>query len=267
MQSLFQFSGGDSFLHRVDPRAKFLIVLAVLSFVLLFEDPLFLATAFASVIAIVWVLGKIPPTEYVTLLLAFTPLILAVALIQGLTYRPPGAEIVIGLGPVGFSDYGLLLGLSIGLRLATMGLTFMMFSMTTPPKDVGLGLNKIGIPFKYAYLATFGLRFLPLMQEDLRTIQNARAVRGDPDVGSKNLLRRFKSLPMSFFPLAANSLRQSSETAKALELRGYGADIKRTTVYDLTLEARDYATAVVCLAVIGAVVYARVMLGIGLLVA
>jgi energy-coupling factor transport system permease protein len=265
MQSLFQFSGGDSFLHRVDPRAKFLIVLAVLSFVLLFENPVFLATAFIAVIAIIWVFGRIPPTEYYMLLLAFTPLILAVALIQGLTYRPPGAEIVAALGPVGFSDYGLLLGLSIGLRLATMGLTFMMFSMTTTPKDVGLGLNKVGIPFKYAYLATFGLRFLPLMQEDLRTIQNARAVRGDPDVGSRNLFRRLKSLPMSFFPLAANSLRQSSETAKALELRGYGADIKRTTVYDLSLEIRDYAIAVVCLAVIGVVIYARVGLGIGLL--
>jgi energy-coupling factor transport system permease protein len=137
--------------------------------------------------------------------------------------------------------------------------------MTTTPKDVGLGLNKVGIPFKYAYLATFGLRFLPLMQEDLRTIQNARAVRGDPDVGSKNLLRRFKSLPMSFFPLAANSLRQSGETAKALELRGYGADIERTTVYDLSLEVRDYATSVVSIGVIGAVIYARVVLQVGVI--
>lgn len=265
MQSLFQFSGGDSFLHRVDPRAKFLVVVMILSFVLLFEDPVFLGMAFMTMIAIIWVLGGIPPTRYFKLLLAFTPLILAVTLIQGLTNRPPGAEIIASLGPAGFSDYGLLLGLSIGLRLATMGLTFMMFSMTTTPKDVGLGLNKAGIPFKYAYLATFGLRFLPLMQEDLRTIQNARAVRGDPDVGSKNLLRRFKSLPMSFFPLAANSLRQSGETAKALELRGYGADIKRTTVYDLELEARDYATTVVCLSVIGAVVYARLILQVGVI--
>lgn len=267
MKSLFQFSGGDSFLHRLDPRSKFLVVLAVLSYVLAFDQPAFLAAAFVGIIALIWILGGIAPTNYLKLLLAFTPLILAVGLIQGLTHRPPGSEIVFALGPAEFSDFGLLLGVSIGLRLATMGLTFMMFSMTTTPKDVGLGLYKMGIPFRYAYLATFGLRFLPLMQEDLQTIQNARAVRGDPDVGSRNLFRRLKSLPMSFFPLAANSLRQSGETAKALELRGYGADIKRTTVFDLSLEARDYLTTAVAVGTIAAVVYARVVLRIGVLTA
>lgn len=265
MKSLFQFSGGDSFLHRLDPRPKFLVVIAVLAYVLLFEQPMFMLGAFFAIIGIIWILGGIPPTEYWTLLLFFTPLIGAVMLIQGLTLHPPESEIVLALGPVQFSDYGLLFGASIGLRLATMGLTFMMFSMTTTPKNVGLALYKVGVPFRYAYLATFGLRFLPMMQSDLKTIQNARAVRGDKDVGSRNPFRRLKSLPMSFFPLAANSLRQSNETAKALELRGYGASEKRTTVFDLELRWVDYAVGGLMVLVLGAIVYARVVVGIGLI--
>jgi len=263
MKSLFQFSGGDSPLHRLDPRPKFLLVVAVLAYVLLFEQPTFLLAAFFVVIGIIWVFGRIPPTEYWTLLLFFMPLIGAVTLIQGLTLHPPESEIVLGLGPIRFSDYGLLFGASIGLRLATMGLTFMMFSMTTTPKNVGLALHKVGIPFKYAYLATFGLRFLPMMQSDLKTIQDARAVRGDKDVGSRNPFRRLKSLPMSFFPLAANSLRQSNETAKALELRGYGASERRTTVFDLELRWIDYAVCVVAVIAVAATVYARVVFEIG----
>ncbi|QLG60359.1 energy-coupling factor transporter transmembrane component T family protein [Halorarum salinum] len=263
MKSLFQFSGGDSFLHRLDPRPKFLVVLAVLAYVLLFEDPLYMLGAFVAVIAIIWVFGRIAPTEYWTLLIFFTPLIGAVMLIQGLTLRSADPEIVFALGPLEFSGYGLLFGASIGLRLATMGLTFMMFSMTTTPKNVGLALHKVGVPFRYAYLATFGLRFLPMMQSDLKTIQNARAVRGDRDVGSRNPFRRLKSLPMSFFPLAANSLRQSNETAKALELRGYGASEQRTTVFDLELRLMDYAVGVAMLAVIAAISYARFALTIG----
>ncbi|MFC7157460.1 energy-coupling factor transporter transmembrane component T family protein [Halomarina halobia] len=263
MKSLFQFSGGNSFLHRLDPRPKFLLVLAVLAYVLLFERPSYMLAAFAVVVGIIWAFGRISPFEYGTLLLLFTPLIVAVALIQGLTQHPPHATNVVEVGPIGLSDVGLLLGASIGLRLATMGLTFMMFSMTTTPQDVGLAIHKIGVPFRYAYLATFGLRFLPMMQEDLQTIQNARAVRGDVDVGSRNPLRRLKSLPMSFFPLAANSLRQSSETAKALELRGYGSAERRTTVFDLSLTGRDYATAGVAVIVIAAVAYARVVLDLG----
>lgn len=265
MQSLFQFSGGDSLLHRLDPRSKFMLVIAVLAFVLLFDKPVFLAGAFVSIIAILWGLGGISPRKYAKVLLAFMPLIVAVALIQGLTRHPDGSSIALALGPLELSDFGLRLGASIGLRLSTMGLTFMLFSMTTTPKDVGLALHKVGVPFRFAYLATFGLRFLPLMQEDLETIQDARAVRGEKDVGSKNVFRRLKSLPKSFFPLAANSLRQSSETAKALELRGYGANNERTTVFDLELAARDYATTATALAVVGAVVYARVVLGVGII--
>lgn len=263
MKSLFQFSGGDSVLHRLDPRPKFLVVLAVLAFVLLFEQPLFMLGAFATVIALIWVFGRIPPTEYWTLLLFFTPLIGAVMLIQGLTFHPSGSEVLFAIGPIRFFDQGLLFGASIGLRLATMGLTFMMFSMTTTPKNVGLALHKVGVPFRYAYLATFGLRFLPMMQSDLQTIQNARAVRGDRDVGSRNPFRRLKSLPMSFFPLAANSLRQSNETAKALELRGYGASEHRTTVFDLELRRVDYVVGVIAFVAVAATVYARLVLDVG----
>jgi len=186
-----------------------------------------------------------------------------VTLVQALTYHPAGATNLVAAGPLGLSDAGLVLGLSVGVRLVTMGLTFMMFSMTTAPTKVGLALYKTGVPFRYAYLATFGLRFLPLMQEDLQTLQNARAVRGDPDVGSRNPFRRLKSLPMTFFPLAANALRQSSETAKALELRGYGSPRKRTTVHDLSLGATDYLVTVLALVVLVGVVYASVVLGFG----
>lgn len=265
MQSLFLFSGGDSFLHRLDPRPKFLVVIAILSYVLLFQRPEVMIAGFVSVIAIIWVLGRIPPTRYWKLLVLFLPLIIAVTLIQGLTMHPSGSIIVFAVGPIAFSDAGLMFGGSIGLRLATMGITFMMFSMTTTPNDVGKALHKVGIPFRYAYLATFGLRFLPMMQDDLQTIQNARAVRGDLDSGSKNPFRRLKSLPMSFFPLAASSLRQSSEIAKALELRGYGISEQRTVVDDLSLSSKDYAVGVLSIIGIVSVVYARFVLGWGVL--
>jgi energy-coupling factor transport system permease protein len=265
MKSLFLFSGQEAFLHRVDPRAKFVLVLAVLAYVLLFENPMYMAGAFVIVMVVLWVLGNISPLEYWTVLVLFLPLILGVTVIQALTNHPPGSVELFSLGPIGVSQVGLLVGLSVGVRLATMGLTFMMFSMTTAPSKVGLALYKSGVPFRYAYLATFGLRFLPLMQEDLGTLQNARSARGDPNVGSRNPIRRLSTLPKTFFPLAANSLRQSSETAKALELRGYGAKTTRTTVDDIAMRASDYAIVVASVALVAAVAYARFALGLGTL--
>jgi energy-coupling factor transport system permease protein len=263
MKSLFLFSDSDSVLHRLDPRAKFLGVLAVLTYVLVFNDPLYITAMFGCIVAALWLLGGISPFEYWTVLLLFSPLVIAVTLIQGLTNHPPGAEMAFVLGPIRLSEFGVSVGLSVGTRLATMGLVFMLFSMTTSPKKVGLALSKSGVPFKYAYLATFGLRFLPLMQRNLNTLQDARATRADPNSGSRNPARRLLSLPKTFFPLAANSLRQSAETAKALELRGYGSTADRTVVSDIQMRPTDFAVAVAAVLASGTVVYLRVAYGIG----
>lgn len=249
----------------MDPRAKFVAMLAVLAYVLLFNDPRFMIGALVVVMGSLWVFGRISPLEYWTALLLFTPLLIGVTVIQALTNHPPDATFLATLGPLEISAEGLLVGLSIGIRLTTMGVTFMTFAMTTAPSKVGLALYKSGLSFRYAYLATFGLRFLPLMQEDLTTLQNARSARGDPSVGSKNPLLRLASLPRSFFPLAANSLRQSGETAKALELRGYGTSDGRTTVNDIRMTASDYAAVVAAVTVVFAVAYVRFALGIGTL--
>jgi len=264
MKSLFLFSKGQSFLHRLDPRPKFLCVLAILSFVLIFSDPLFLMGAFVGVITIIWVFANISPIKYWKFLLFFSPLILAVAIIQSITY-PGESAVLFSIGPVSFLTAGLFFGVSIGFRLATMGLTFMMFSMTTTPKNVGLAIHKLGIPFKYAYLTTIGLRFLPLMQEDLATLQDARAARGDSRVGSRNPLTKVQSLPKSFFPLAANSIRRSKETAMALELRGYGASRNRTTINDLSMTPVDYVVSLLSLGIFGLIVYTRFALGWGVI--
>lgn len=265
MKSLFLFSERDSFLHSLDPRPKFLIILTVLAYVLLFEQPVFMLVAFVAMIGIIWVFGGLSPLKYWKVLVLLVPLIVAVAIIQSLTFHPEGTAYLLELGLFRFSEAGLIRGASVGGRLATMALSFMMFSMTTTPKDVGLALSKSGVPYKYAYLATMGLRFLPLMQEDLVRLQDARAARGDPNVGSRNIFRRMWSLPKSMFPMAATSLRQSGEIATALELRGYGSTKDRTTVYDLDFTLMDYVVSTLTIAALAVIVYARVVLELGTL--
>lgn len=191
------------------------------------------------------------------------PLIVPVGVVQSLTYHPVGTETLATLGPLSFSQARAVRGASVGAQLATMALSIMLFSMTTTPNDVGLALYHSGVPYRYAYLATMGLRFLPLMQSDLQTLQDARAVRGDPNAGSENPLRRAMGLPKSMFPLAATSLRQSGEIATALELRGYGAAEGRTIVSDLNMRPTDCVVAGLAVVGVVAVIYARFVAGIG----
>lgn len=263
MKSLFLFSERESFLHGLDPLPKFVFIFAVLTYVILFENPYLILAAFVAIIFIIWIFGSLSPFEYWRVLLLLMPIIVAVGIIQSLTFHPEGTAYLLEIRFLRFSEAGAMRGVSVGARLATMALSFMLFSMTTTPKDVGLALHRTGVPYRYAFLATMGLRFLPLMQEDMERLQNARAARGDPNVGSKNIFRRMWSIQKSIFPLAATSLRQSNEIATAIELRGYGASETRTTVDELQVAPRDYAVIALSVIIIIAVVYLRFVLDVG----
>lgn len=263
MKSLFLYANDDSFLHRLDPRPKVVFVLAMLVYIVSFEQPMYMLSALVFIICLVYALGGISPLLYWRVLALLVPLMISVTVIQGFTFHPEGTAYLFEVGPLRFSELGAVRGLSVGARLATMAVSFIMISMTTTPNDIGLALYHSGVPYRFAYLATMGLRFLPLMQEDFQTLQDARAARGDHNVGSKNPVRRMLSLPKSLFPLAATSMRESSQMAVALELRGYGNAEDRTTVDDLSLRPVDYAVVVVSLVAIVLTLYVRFVLGIG----
>jgi energy-coupling factor transport system permease protein len=254
MKSLFLFAGGTSPLHRMDPRTKVLIVVAVLTMIFTVGDPVYSLLVAIGVVGVLWVFGRIPPWEYGELLLLFTPLIVVFTLIQSVSYHPIGAHELFRIGPVSMTLEGARFGLSVSTRLVTMGLTFAMFAMTTNPMDIALAVTKLGIPYRYSYLTSFALRFLPLVQDEMNTLRGAIAARAHPYVESRNPWKRVAVVVYALPPLAIASLRRSIDIALAMELRGYRAETTRTYLRALRLKAVD-AVALVGLALFVAVTF------------
>src|SRR5206468_12375821 len=61
MKLLYQFSAGDSFLHRLDPRTKLVFVVCFLISTFLLPHPWVMPLV---IIAIIWILGRVSPLEY-----------------------------------------------------------------------------------------------------------------------------------------------------------------------------------------------------------
>lgn len=227
---------GHTFLHRADPRVKIVVILAVLVLALTTTrlDVLVLLTAI--IMAGLAVLAGLTPRHYWKALTLVVPLIVLLTLLQGIVQQGPS---LLSIGPVDISRAGILLGLGIGMRLMAMGICFYGFSVTTSPSDISLALNRMGVPYKFAYLTSFAFRFLPLMQDEARTLLMAMAVRGSSETSSPNPFRRGRAIVRMLFPMLVGSIKRSGEIALSMELRGYGLPGPRSFYRTLRFRRAD----------------------------
>ena len=218
MRPLYQFSAGNSFIHRLDPRTKLIFVICYMVAAFVFPYPWWM---FVAVIVLMWVGAKIKLSDYSIFLLYMLPLMFTLTLIQMLIGPPPGI-VIFGYEIPFLSQSGWETGIRISFRLATTGIGFILFSMTTDPFDTGMSLYKSGLNYKIAYMFAFALRFFPLLQEELFVIRSALQARSYAAVGSKNPIVILKGVTTSVVPLGVGALRRSQDIALAMERRGFG---------------------------------------------
>ncbi len=241
MRSLWLHTSGDSWFHRTDPRSKLVAVVVLLILVLSTKNDVFTATCLGLVLVCAWFLARIPVRTTLWIVAAFVPILVAILLIQGLVRAPVHGYYLVKIGDVGLSTDGLLFGFTLVTRLIAMALAFAIFAMTTNPTDIALAINKLGVPYRYSYLSSFGLRFLPLLQEEAGTLLVAMSVRGAPGPSSRNPVARAGAVAAVLLPLLVGSLRRSIDIALAMELRGYREDRERTYIRRIGFTWRDWA--------------------------
>jgi len=219
MKFIYQFTSGDSLLHHLDPRTKIALVVATLAMCFLTSAPWWVLIA---VVLVMWLFGRMSPLKYWPVLVLMMPLVTAVFLIHR------SRE-----------------GLEVGFRLAAMGVTFLGFSMTTDPFDLGIALNRSGVPYRISFLIAFALRFFPLLHEEMSIIRNALKARGYQGPGV---------VALTALPLGLGALRRSQKIALAMEMRGFSyaeqLKIKRTTLKDIRLRLMDLVALTLCGAVL-----------------
>ncbi|TQM11696.1 energy-coupling factor transporter transmembrane component T family protein [Pseudonocardia kunmingensis] len=236
---------GASVLHRADPRAKMIAILVVLVSVLSTTRLDVLGVMLVVVVAALHVLAGLTVRSYWKALVVTVPLMVLLTLLQAVVQEGPVAATVAG---VELSQRGLLLGAGLALRLLTMGIAFYGFAATTSPSGIALAVHKAGVPYKFAYLTSFAFRFLPLIQDEARTLLTAMSVRGAADASSRNPVARGKALVRMVFPMFLGALRRSGDIALSMELRGYGLQTRRTFVHELRMGRSDVVLVAATLA-------------------
>lgn len=139
-----------------------------------------------------------------------------------------------------FKIYSEALPLAItGILKATI-IVFasMQFLTSATPQDFTLMLMKFRIPYRYAMLVGLCARFLPLMKDEYISIVDSQRTRG---LKMESAWDNLKGVLPTFMPFLYRAVRRSTETALAMELRGYGRSKTRTFSSDLTIKNYDIA--------------------------
>src|SRR5690554_6282805 len=239
-----QYFPGDTFIHKLDPRIKILIIMMFivsLFFIKTFK-PYLLILAF--ILFSIW-LSKVP-FKYV--LKGLKPLMLIIGITFIINVLLTKGEVLFEIGPLTITKEGLSQAVFMALRLIFLITGTSLLTLTTSPISLTDGIEKLLSPFKkiglpaheLAMMMTIALRFIPTLLEETDKIMKAQKARG-ADFESGNILNRAKNLVPLLVPLFINAFRRADELATAMEARCYRGGDGRTRLNELRFVRRDYA--------------------------
>ncbi|MBR2534104.1 MAG: energy-coupling factor transporter transmembrane protein EcfT [Erysipelotrichaceae bacterium] len=254
----------DSFMHRLDPRAK-LIGLFLMIAAVFIPKSWWAFLAIAVIEAIALLLAKIGIKMIAQ---SFKPMIMMMIfllVINVLTLRTGDVLFMIGSIPVHHD--AVFNTLFVVARLLLMISITTLLTATTKPLDLTLGIEWILKPleaFRFptheiAMMVSIALRFIPTIIEETIRIMNAQKSRG-VDFENGSLAQKVTSILSLIVPLFSVAFERAYELADAMEARGYVPGAERTRYHILKFRITDYLFILICAAVLAGSILSRIYL-------
>lgn len=144
------------------------------------------------------------------------------------------------VGGARMSVEGVAYGLNIIFKMATMALLVPLLVLTSEVDAMILGLVKIRIPYKIAFVLASTLRFFPLLFADIQAITEAQRLRGLA-LERMGPIRRARIYAQLAVPLILGVIVKSQMLEVVLQSRAYSGSSERTYLHESRLGADDYA--------------------------
>lgn len=254
------YQPGDSWLHRLDPRAKLWAVLLAGLTGLLFRHLAVLAALLLAV-HLGLVAARIPAGRIRWLWARLVPLLILILVLQPL-FAPGSGPDLLRLGPLRLTVAGILEGVSFALRAAALTFLAALLLLTTDPSRLVQGVVKLGVPYAWGLTVGLSIRYLPTTYGLLVTVREAQQARGWVIEGG-NLFRRARAYVPILVATIIAALRLSDNLGLALAARGLGYPARRTAMYDLAFGPRDWAAVILAGLAFAGLMVLRYGLGLG----
>jgi energy-coupling factor transport system permease protein len=144
--------------------------------------------------------------------------------------------------------------IAMTLRFVVLVESFSVFFLTTSPDHLGLALEQTHVPYEFSFAFTTAVRFVPVLAEEAQTIMDAQKARG-LEMEKGNFMKRIRNYIPVLIPLIVSAIRRSLELAEAMESRAWGATKKRTNLYALKLRRGDFALLAITVGILAVAIY------------
>ncbi len=230
--TLGQYFPGKSLIHRLDPRAKLLVLIGYI--VALFVAQNWISYALClGFLAVTIAISKIPVKAIVR---GMKPLIFILVFTAVLNvFFTAGETVLIHFWVITITLEGLMRAFFMMSRILMLVTATFLLTYTTSPIALTDGLesllsplNKLRFPVhELSMMMCIALRFIPTLIEETDKIMSAQRSRG-ADFESGSLMDRVKALIPILVPLFISAFRRADELATAMECRCYHGGQGRT---------------------------------------
>ncbi len=242
-----QYYPVDSWVHRLDPRTKILLTIAMIVAVFLVKT----MVGYALILGFMYLISRLSNIPFKMLLKGVKPLrfILILTFLLNLFFNT-GTTMLVEWGFIKISYEGLSTAIHYSLRLIFLVLGTSLMTLTTSPIALSDGIEMLLSPLKVikfpahelAMMMSIALRFIPTLMEEADKIMKAQMARG-ADFESGNLLARAKAMVPLLVPLFVSAFRRAGDLAMAMESRCYHGGENRTRLRVLKITKNDWLAA------------------------
>ncbi len=248
-----QYFPGTSFLHRLDPRVKIVLLFALIVAIFAFDTP----GAYAALTGLTLCLAAASTVPMTLLFKSVRPLwwLLAFTFLMHLGGTP--GEVIARVWIFDLTWEGLVKGLFLCLRLVLLILLSSLLTFTTSPLMLTDALERLlrplrcfGVPaHELAMMMTIALRFIPTLLNETDRVLKAQLARGaDLDRGS--IVKRMKAFIPVLVPLFVIVFQTADDLAVAMEARCYRGGEGRSRMKPFAWRFADTAALVFCFALV-----------------
>lgn len=227
-----RYMPGDSFIHRLDPRAKLLASFYFIGIIFLANNWQTYALLAAFTLFAVF-LSKVDIKFFIR---GIRPLIWLILFTVGLQVLfTSGGETYWSWGGFNITQFGVMNGLFIFCRFVLIIFMSTLLTLTTPPLELSDAIEYLLRPLKVvrfpvhevSLMLSIALRFVPTLMDETEKIMNAQRARG-VDFGEGSLVQKMKAVIPLLIPLFVSSFNRAEDLATAMEARGYQGGEGRT---------------------------------------
>lgn len=264
--TLGQYFPAHSPLHKMDPRAKLLLLILLIVFIFIAGNPFSMGLMTVFIVALL-LLSRVPLKTYLKNIKSIWLIILLTAVLN-LFYVNEGTALV-DWKFIHITTVGVERAVFMAVRIILLILSSALLTYTTTPTALTDAIERLLSPLKYvglggavhamAMMMTIALRFIPTLIEETEKIMNAQKARG-ADMESGGLLKRLKALLPILIPLLVSSFRRAYDLAEAMECRCYNGGKGRQRMKRLRFSLVDLFGTLLCVAVCTGVVLLGIFL-------